>query len=53
MIKDTIKTIDNRAKEQKGGYLSMFLNKLRANGLRYQLAGEQKLRVGEETIKGG
>ena len=40
-IKDVSKTIENEAKEQKGGFLSMFLGILGASLLANPLAGKK------------
>ena len=48
--KDVSKTIKNEAKEQKFGFLSMFLGILRASLLGNLLTGKRVMRAGESTI---
>ena len=48
--KGIIETIQNEAKEQKGGFLSTLLGKLGASLLENNLAGKGVNRAGEEAI---
>ena len=50
LLKGVSETIQNEAKEQKGGFLSMFLGTLGASLLGNILAGKGLNRVGEGTI---
>ena len=56
-LKGVTKTIKNETKEQKGGFLSMFLGTLRAsllgNLLIKNLTGKLTIRAGEGTIRAG
>ena len=49
-IKGVSELIENEAKEQKGGFLSMLLGTLGANLLGNMLAGKGVIRAGEDTI---
>ena len=51
LIKGVCKTIKNEAKEQKSGFLGMFLGTLGSSLLRNLLTGKGTIRVGEITIK--
>ena len=53
LTKGIIKTIKNEAKEQKDGFLGMFLGTLGANLLRNMLGRKDPLRAGEEKIRSG
>ena len=53
LIKGIRETIKNETKEQKGGFLGMFLETLGASLLGNLLIGKGKIRVGEGTIRGG
>ena len=44
-------TIENEAKEQKGGYLEMLLSTLDASILGNLLTGKNTIRAGEDTIR--
>ena len=46
-------TIENEAKEQKGGYLEMLLSTLGASILGNLLTGKSTIRAGEDTIRAG
>ena len=50
-MKGTSKTIQNEAKEQKGGFISMLLGTLGASLLGNILAGKGMNRAGEEFIR--
>ena len=52
-IKGVSELIENEAKEQKGGFLSMLLGTLGANLLGNMLAGKGVIRAGEDTIMEG
>ena len=47
------KTIENEAKEQRGGFLSILLGKLGASLLGNILAGQRINRAGEGVIRAG
>ena len=51
LIKDIRKTIKNEAKEQKGGFLGMFLGTLGTNLLGNMLGRKDALRAGEGKIR--
>ena len=51
LIKNVRETIQNEAKEQKGGYLSMLLGTLGASLLGNLLTGKGTIRAGEGTIR--
>ena len=51
MIKGTSETIENEAKEQKGGFLSMLLGILAASIIGIMVAGKGFIRVGEGKIR--
>ena len=53
LIKGIRETIKNETKEQKGGFLGMFLETLGASLLGNLLIGKGKIRVGEGTIREG
>ena len=53
LIKGIRETIKNETKEQKGGFLGMFLGTIGASLLGNLLIGKGKIRVGKGTIKGG
>ena len=53
ILKGVRETIQNEAKVQKGGFLSMFLGTLGASLLGNVLASKVTIRAGEETIRGG
>ena len=48
LLKGVNKRIKNETKEQKGGFLGMFLGTLGASLLRNLLSGKGTLRAGEE-----
>ena len=52
LLKGVTKTIINETKEQKGGFLSMFLGTLGASLLGNLLAGKEIVRAGSEKKKG-
>ena len=52
-IKSISKTIKNDAKEQKGGFLSMFLGTLGVGLLGNLLTGKGTIRAGESRIRAG
>ena len=52
LLKGVTKTIKNKAKEQKGGFLSMLLGTLGASLLGNLLAGKGILRAGSGNKKG-
>ena len=52
-IKGVSELIENEAKEQKGGFLSMLLGTLGANLLGNMLVGKGVIRAGEDTITEG
>ena len=51
-IKCVSETIQNKAKEQKGGFFSMLSVTLGASWLVNLLAGERTIRAGKGTIRG-
>ena len=51
LIKDVSQTIKNKAKEQRGGFLSMFWGTLGASLLGNLSTGEGTIRAGEGTIR--
>ena len=51
--KSVSETIQNEAKEEKGGFLSMLLGTLGASLLGNLLAGKGVMRAGEGTIRAG
>ena len=53
LIKGVSETIENEAKEQKGGFLSMLLDTLGTRLLGNLLIGESTIRAGEGTIRAG
>ena len=53
LIKDVSKTIKNKAKEQKGGFLGMLLGTLGASLLGNLLTGKDTIRAGQGTIRAG
>ena len=56
LLKGVTETIQNEAKEQRGGFLSMLLGTLGASLLRDRLfskKGKGVIRAGEGTIRGG
>ena len=53
LIKGVSKTIQNEAKEQKGGFLSMLLGTLGASLLGNLLTGKCTIRADEGTIRAG
>ena len=53
LIKGVSETIQNEAKEQKGGFLSMLLGTLGASLLGNLLTGKGTIRAGEGTIRAG
>ena len=53
LLEGISETIENEAKEQKGGLLSMLLHTLGANLLGNVLAGNGFIRAGEGTAKIG
>ena len=53
LLKGVSKTIQNEAKEQEGGFLSMLLGTLGASLLGNILAGKGINRVGERDIRAG
>ena len=53
VTKEISGTIKNEAKEQKGGFLSMFIGTLAAGMLGTALAGRGVIRAGEATIRAG
>ena len=53
LLKGVSKTIQNEAKEQKGGFLSMLLGTLGASLLGNILAGKGINRAGEGVIRAG
>ena len=52
-LKGVIETIQNEAKEQKGGFLSMLLGALCGSLLGNTLAGKGVNRAGEGTVRAG
>ena len=53
MIKEVSKTIKNKVKEQKGGFLGMLLGTLGANLLGNLLTNKNIIRAGERTFRAG
>ena len=53
LIKGVSETIQNETKEQKGGFLTMFLLTLGASLLGNLLTGKGTIRTGEGTIRTG
>ena len=53
LLKGVSETIQNEAKEQKGGFISMLLGTLGASLLRNMLAGKGMNRSGEGIIRAG
>ena len=53
LLKGVSETIQNEAKEQKGGFLSMLLGILCASSLRNKLAGKGINRAGDRIIRAG
>ena len=53
MIKDVSETIQNEAKEQKGGFFGMLSGSLRAILSGNLLTGKGKIKAGERTIREG
>ena len=53
MLKGVSETIQNEAKEQKGGFLSMLLGTLGASLLGNILAGKGMNRAGEGFLRAG
>ena len=53
LIKGVCGTIQNEAKEQKGGFLSMLLGILGASLLGNLLTGKSIIKAGEGTIRAG
>ena len=53
LLKRVSKTIQNEAKEQKGGFLSMLLGTLGGSLLGKILAGRGINRAGEEIVRAG
>ena len=53
LIKGISETIKNKAKEQKGGFLSMLLCTLGVSLLGNLLTGKGKIRAGKRTIRTG
>ena len=51
LIKGVRETVQNEAKQQKGGFLSLLLGTLRASLLRNLLTSKAVMRAGEGTIK--
>ena len=51
LIKDVSQTIKNKAKEQRGGFLSMFWETLGASLLGNLSTGKGTIRAGEGTIR--
>ena len=51
LLKGVSKTIQNEAKEQKGGFLSLLLGTLSASLLRNILAGKGMNRAGEGIVR--
>ena len=51
LLKEISKTIQNEAREQKGGFLSMLLGTLGASLLENILAGKGKNRAGDKVKK--
>ena len=53
LLKGVTETIQNKAREEKGGFLSMLLGTLGASLLGNMLAGKGVTRAGEEIIRTG
>ena len=53
LIKGVSETIENEAKEQKGGFLSMLLDTLGARLLGNLLISKSTIRAGEGTVRAG
>ena len=53
LIKSLGETIQNEAKEQKGGFLSLLLGTLGATLFGNLLTGKGTIRAGKETIREG
>ena len=53
LIKGASETIKNEVKEQKGGFLSMFLGTLGVSLFGNLLTGKDTIRAGEGTIRAG
>ena len=53
LLKGVSETIQNEAKEQKGGFLSMSLGTVGASLLGYILAGKGINRAGEGVVRAG
>ena len=53
LLKGVGETIQNEAKEQRGGFLSLLLGTLGASLLGNMLAGRGVIRAGEGTIRAG
>ena len=53
LLKGVSETIQNEAKEQKGGFLSLLFGTLGASLLRNMLADKRSIRAGEGTAKVG
>lgn len=53
LIKVVIESIENEAKKQKGGFLSIFLGTLDTSLLGNLLAGKGVMKICEDTIRGG
>ena len=53
LLKGVTKTIENETKEQRGGFLSMLLETLRASLLGNLLSGKGLARAGEGIVRAG
>ena len=53
MTKDVSETIENGAKEQKGGFLGMLLGTLSASLLGHLFTGKDTTNAGEVTVRAG
>ena len=53
LLKGVSETIQHKAKEQRGGFLSMLLGTLGASLLGDKLSGKGVIRTGEGTIRAG
>ena len=53
LLKEVSETIQNEAREQKGGFISMFLGTLGASLLGNILAGKGVNRAGEGIVRAG
>ena len=53
LIKDVSETIQNEAKEQKGGFISMLLGILGASLIGNLITSKDTIRAGEGTIRAG